>query len=172
MLRIAKALLISVLFALVTLGAAPKIGDPAPQFSLPSTKGTSVALKDYADKSKVVLVFYRGYWWPYCRKQLASLAADYDKFRAVDAEIIAISVDNKDKSRELVDKLKLPFPVLSDTEHRVIDAYDLFNPDGKIAKPAVLVIDKKGVVRWTFFDENYRVRALNDSILAELLKLN
>lgn len=62
MLRIARALLVSGLFALVTLGAAPKIGDPAPQFSLPSTKGTSVALKDYADKSKVVLVFYRGYW--------------------------------------------------------------------------------------------------------------
>jgi len=34
-----------------------------------------------------------------------------------------------------------------------------------------LVIDKKGVVRWAFFDENYRVRALNDSILAELRKL-
>ena len=102
---------------------------------------------------------------------MAGLATDYDKFTAVDAEIIAISVDNKDKSRELVDKLKLPFPVLSDTEHRVIDAYDLFNPDGKIAKPAVLVIDKKGVVRWAFFDEDYRVRALNDSILAELRKL-
>ncbi len=71
----------------------------------------------------------------------------------------------------MVNKLKLPFPVLSDVEHMVIDAYDLYNPDGKIARPAVLVIDKNGVVRWTFFDEDYKVRALNDSILAELRKL-
>jgi peroxiredoxin len=35
--------------------------------------------------------------------------------------------------REFVDKLKLPFPVLTDTAHGVIDAYDLFKPDGKIA---------------------------------------
>ena len=62
MLRIVKAFLLSSLFALVALAAVPKVGDRAPQFSLPSTKGTSVGLKDYIGKTKVVLVFYRGYW--------------------------------------------------------------------------------------------------------------
>jgi peroxiredoxin Q/BCP len=100
------------------------------------------------------------------------LAGDYNRFTAAGAEIIAISVDNQDKNRELSDKLKLPFAVLSDADHKVIDAYDLYNPDGKIAKPAVFVIDKSGVVRWTFFDEDYRVRAMNDAILSELAKLN
>jgi len=100
------------------------------------------------------------------------LAGDYNRFTAAGAEIIAISVDNQDKNRELSDKLKLPFAVLSDADHKVIDAYDLYNPDGKIAKPAVFVIDKSGVVRWTFFDEDYRVRAMNDAILGELAKLN
>ena len=100
------------------------------------------------------------------------MAGDYNRFTAAGAEIIAISVDNQDKNRELSDKLKLPFAVLSDADHKVIDAYDLYNPDGKIAKPAVFVIDKSGVVRWTFFDEDYRVRAMNDAILGELAKLN
>lgn len=59
MLRIVKAFLLSSLFA---LAAVPKVGDRAPQFSLPSMKGTSVGLKDYIGKTKVVLVFYRGYW--------------------------------------------------------------------------------------------------------------
>ena len=45
-----------------TLGAPPKIGDRAPQFSLQSAAGPNVALKDYEGKSKLVLVFYRGYW--------------------------------------------------------------------------------------------------------------
>ena len=44
------------------LGAPPKVGDRAPQFSLRSAGGTNVALKDYEGKSKLVLVFYRGYW--------------------------------------------------------------------------------------------------------------
>jgi len=44
------------------LGAPPKIGDRAPQFSLQSAAGPNVALKDYEGKSKLVLVFYRGYW--------------------------------------------------------------------------------------------------------------
>src|SRR5262249_4236527 len=105
------------------------------------------------------------------RKQLAGLAADYEKFTAAGAEIIAISIDNLDKSRELADKLKLPFSVLSDTDHKVIDVYALYNPDGKIAKPAVFVIDKSAVVRWSFLNEDYRVRALNDAILAELMKI-
>jgi peroxiredoxin len=48
--------------AIAVLAELPKVGDPAPQFSLPSTRGASVALKDYLDKSKVVLVFYRGDW--------------------------------------------------------------------------------------------------------------
>lgn len=80
-------------------------------------------------------------------------------------------MDGKDKSSELVDKLKLPFPVLSDVDHRIIEAYDLYNPDGKIARPALFVLDKKGVVRWVFLDEDYRIRAVNDAVLAELKKL-
>ena len=61
MLRI-KVLLISTLLVIVAQAAAPKVGDRAPQFSLLSTKGQSVGLKDYSGKTKVVLVFYRGYW--------------------------------------------------------------------------------------------------------------
>jgi peroxiredoxin Q/BCP len=103
---------------------------------------------------------------------LAGLATDYEKFKAVGAEVIAISVDSKEKSRELAGKLKLPFPVLSDTDHKVIDAYDLLNPDGNIAKAAVFVVDRKGVVRWVFLDENYRIRPVNEAILSELRKLS
>jgi len=47
---------------IAVLATVPKVGDTAPQFSLSSTKGTSVALKDYNRKTKVVLVFYRGNW--------------------------------------------------------------------------------------------------------------
>lgn len=50
------------MIALVALGATPKVGERAPQFSLPSVTGPTVSLSDYAGKSKLVIVFYRGYW--------------------------------------------------------------------------------------------------------------
>lgn len=102
---------------------------------------------------------------------MASLAADYDKFKAAGADVLAISVDQPDKSQSMADKLKIPFPLLSDPEHKVIDAYDLFNAQGKIAKPAVFVLDKKAIVRWSFFDEDYKVRPLNEVLLEELKKI-
>ena len=62
MLRIVKILVLTSLLAIVASAELPKVGERAPQFSLPSIKGASVALKDYIGKTKLVLVFYRGYW--------------------------------------------------------------------------------------------------------------
>ena len=56
-----KALLVTVLFALIAYGSTTKVGERAPQFSLSALDGRTVALKDYAGK-KLVLIFYRGYW--------------------------------------------------------------------------------------------------------------
>lgn len=81
-------------------------------------------------------------------------------------------MDKPEKSRELSEKLKLPFPILSDVDHKVIDAYDLYNPEGKISKPATYVIDSKGIVRWAFFDEDYKKRPLDDVIIEHLKKIN
>jgi len=50
------------LVALAVYASPPKVGERAPEFSLPAAAGSTVALKDFAGKSKVVLVFYRGYW--------------------------------------------------------------------------------------------------------------
>ena len=98
------------------------------------------------------------------------MAANYDKYRSAGAEILAISVDPADKNRELSDKLKLPFPVLTDTGHKVIDAYDILDPGGKISRAAVFVVDKKGIVRWTYVADDYKIRPLDDEVLAALNK--
>lgn len=56
-----KAVLLTALLGFIAFGSTPKVGERAPQFSLPASDGRTVALKDYAGK-KLVLVFYRGYW--------------------------------------------------------------------------------------------------------------
>lgn len=99
------------------------------------------------------------------------MAADYEKLKAAGADVVAISIDKPEKSRELGDKLKIPFPILSDVDHKAIDAYDLYNPEGRISKPATLVLDSKGIVRWAFFEEDYKIRPLNEVIFEELKKI-
>jgi peroxiredoxin len=94
--------------------------------------------------------------------------------------LLAISVDPPEVSKEFAAKLatdghgEINFPLLSDPDHRTIDAYGLHDPayDGEkfagIPHPAVYVIDKKGVVAWVKVESNYRERPTNDEIRAAL----
>lgn len=67
---------------------------------------------------------------------------------------------------------ELDFALLSDSASQVIGRYGLLNPDGRgWPHPTVFVIDREGVVRWRFLEENYRVRATNEDILAALAKV-
>jgi peroxiredoxin Q/BCP len=99
------------------------------------------------------------------------LAANYERFKASDSEVLGISVDPPEKSRELAEKLKIHFPLLSDQDHKVIDRYDILDPGGKISIASVFVVDKKGIVRWSYVTDDYKVRPLDDVILAELAKI-
>jgi peroxiredoxin len=99
------------------------------------------------------------------------LASNYDKFKAAGAEILAISVDPPEKSREMAEKLKLTFTLLSDPEHKVIDRYGILDPGGKISIASVFVVDKNGIVRWSYVTDDYKLRPLDETILAELAKI-
>jgi peroxiredoxin Q/BCP len=99
------------------------------------------------------------------------LAADYDKFKAAAAAVLAISVDPPEKSRELAQKLNVSFPLLSDPEHKVIDRYDVLDPSGKFSIASVFLVDKKGIVRWSYVADDYKVRPLDEVLLAELAKI-
>lgn len=99
-------------------------------------------------------------------------------------KLYAISVDPSDVSRTLAEKIasdgrgEINFQLLSDKDHRVIDAYGLHDPayDGKdfdgIPKAAVYIIDRNGVVKWSKVENNYRERPTNEVIRAALESLN
>jgi len=102
---------------------------------------------------------------------LAGLATDAEKFKAAGAEILAISVDDREKSAELATRLRLPFPLLFDRDHKVIDSYGLLDPSGKISMAAVFVLDRNGVVRWSYIADDYKIRPLDEQLLAELASI-
>ena len=93
------------------------------------------------------------------------------------AEILAVSIDPRDKALFLRDKLKdqpgFDFPLLSDANHRVIDRYGLLNEQSQRGwpHPATYVIDREGKVRWKFVEVDYKVRPSNEDVLAQLKKV-
>jgi peroxiredoxin len=91
-------------------------------------------------------------------------------------EILAVSIDPRDKALFLRDKLKdqpgFNFPLLSDADHRLIDRYGLLNEQSKRGwpHPATYVIDGNGVVRWKFVEVDYKKRPSNADVLEQVKK--
>jgi peroxiredoxin len=84
---------------------------------------------------------------------------------------VAISVDAPEASRNLARKAGYTFPVLSDPTAETIRRYDLLHKGGgpqgsDISRPAEFLVDSNGVVRWTNFTEDVRIRAKADEMLA------
>ena len=87
--------------------------------------------------------------------------------------MIAISVDSVEHNREVVEKLDLDYPILSDVDRKTITAYGLVHRgasiDGSdIARPATLIVDADGRVRWRNLTENWRVRVKPDAVIDAL----
>jgi peroxiredoxin len=118
------------------------------ELMLPDSDGIAHALTDFTASGPAVLVYARGAWCPYCLRQLADYAEHYPEFRRSGVEVIALSPETPRKARRMRTGLKLPFPVLSDTDFsaaRVFGLMDHKKPG--MPTPATLVLDSAGTVR-------------------------
>ena len=124
----------------------------APDFTLNDFNGKSVSLSDYKNKKNVMVVFNRGFFWPFCRAHMAQLRQDYEKFVRLDTEILVAGPENANAFRDYWAKEKLPFIGLPDPEHKVLK---LYGQEVKIFKlgrmPAQVMIDKSGKVRFVHY---------------------
>jgi peroxiredoxin len=100
-----------------------KVGDLAPSFALSNHLGQTVSLSDMLKRGKVVLVFYRGSWCPYCNLQLNQLQSVLDEIERLGANLIAISPQTPDASLSMAEKNNFKFEVLSDVGNAVAGKY-------------------------------------------------
>ena len=157
-----KALLTVVILAMVVLGgfaiqayAAPAgdavpVGASAPNFTLPSQDNTPVSLADYKGKW-VVLYFYPKDKTTGCTIEAHNFQRDLDKYTALNAAVLGVSLDTADSHKSFCTQESLTFKLLADPDHKVIDEYGvpvksmgpvkyasrqtfLISPDGKIVK--------------------------------------
>lgn len=132
-----------------------KVGDKAPAFSLKNTEGKTVKLADYKGK-KVVLYFYPKDDTPGCTKEACGFRDDFSALRERGVEVIGVSGDNQKSHQKFTEKYSLPFTLLSDPDHSVMEKYGAWgekNMYGKIVQGVLrstFVIDEQGKIAHIF----------------------
>ena len=131
---------------------AADVGSKAPDFTLMNGDREHVKLSDQIGSGHIVLAFFPGAFSGTCTKEMCTLRDSMSQFGGLGAKVFGISTDTFFTLKAWGDQQKLGFPLLSDYNKDVIKAYDVVNPDmiglKNIAKRAVIVIDKGGIIRY------------------------
>jgi peroxiredoxin len=135
--------------------AHPLLGQPAAPFLLKDSAGATRSLADETDRGPVVLVFYLGSTCMACMTHLVELDVALPRFREQGAGVLAISADAPELSRDRLRKYgELKVPLLSDPDHAVARAYDVWKPaaggDAGLGVPlhGTFIVDRARVVQW------------------------
>jgi thioredoxin-dependent peroxiredoxin len=127
-----------------------RLGDKAPDFTLPSQSGEPVRLSDRLGERVVVLYFYPKDDTPGCTAEACAFRDNYEVFAEAGAEVIGISSDSADRHAAFAGRHNLPFTLLSDRGGRVRRSYGVPAVLGVIPGRVTYVIDRQGVVRHVF----------------------
>jgi peroxiredoxin Q/BCP len=119
------------------------VGTDAPAFTAKDTNGNTVSLSDFAGKT-VVLYFYPKDDTPGCTKQACSFRDSRDDYQNKDLVVLGVSADDEASHQAFTSKFNLNFPLLADTDHSLIKAYDV--DGGGYAKRVTYVIDPDGKI--------------------------
>ncbi len=126
------------------------VGDPAPDFTLPSQTNQVVSLQQYRGQKNVVLYFYPKDDTYNCIVESSEFRDQYEVFKDVGAVVIGVSSDSPASHVKFAEKYKLPFLLLSDQKNEVRERYGVSATLGFIPGRVTFVIDKSGVVRHVF----------------------
>jgi peroxiredoxin len=150
------------------------VGSKAPDFTLTNQDRQPVTLSGQRGKP-VVLAFFPAAFSSVCTKELCTFRDSMAKLGEAKAQVYGISVDTFFTLKAFQDHEKLTFPLLSDFNKQVIRDYGVFNEDmiglKGIAKRAVFVIDKAGIVRHREVLEDARNEPEYDKVFAALASL-
>ena len=138
-----------------------QVGDTAPDFTLTADDGSKVSLSDYHGR-KVVLYFYPKADTPGCTKQACAVRDVYGDIDAGGAVVLGISPDAPPALVKFKEKYNLPFPLLSDPDHKVAEAYGAWGEKKNYGRTY------EGIIRSHFaVDEEGRITDLEIKVKPE-----
>jgi peroxiredoxin Q/BCP len=120
-----------------------KAGDKAPELNAPDQNGNIIKLSNYKG-SKVVLYFYPKDDTPGCTAEACNLRDNYNLLLKKGFIIIGVSADNEKSHKKFIEKYKLPFPLIADTDKKVCNAYGVWGKKKFMGK------EYDGINRTTF----------------------
>jgi peroxiredoxin len=136
-----------------------KVGDKAPDFTLPDTNLKPRSLKEFLGK-KMVLAFFVGAFTSVCTKEMCAFRDSMARLIDLKAQVIGISVNDPFSNKEFAEKNRLTFPILSDYNRQVIKTYgiEMLNFAGlygyTVAERSIFIVDKNGTVRYVWMSED------------------
>jgi peroxiredoxin Q/BCP len=145
-----------------------RVGDSAPDFWLPDVT-TGVALgRSGLDGRDGLLLFLRGTWCPYCRRQLDQLRTHYESLTQAGIGVLAVTCQGADSVRRYLQADPLPFPLLADERRVVARQYGVhywLSYDGvNLARPSLFILDRASVLTFVHIG-----RRMNDLPLERVL---
>jgi peroxiredoxin Q/BCP len=127
-----------------------KEGDMAPDFAGTTTNGKLIRLKDFLGKKNVVLYFYPKDDTKFCTIEACSFRDKLESLRALWTEVLGVSVDTVESHKLFSEKHRLNFPLISDHDKRISEAYGVLSEDGSRAERTTYVIDREGKIAKIF----------------------
>jgi len=136
-----------------------KVGDKAPDFTLPDVDKKQRNLNEFLGK-KIVLAFFVGAFTSTCTKEMCEFRDSMARLIDLNAQVIGISVTDPFSNKAFTEKNRLPFPILSDYKREVTKIYGLELPNFAglngytVAKRSIFIIDQKGTVQYVWVSDN------------------
>jgi thioredoxin-dependent peroxiredoxin len=141
-----------------------KVGDKAPDFSLPSQMGDNVTLSEFFGKKNVVLYFYPKDETPGCIKEACTFRDSYEELANLGAEVLGVSGQSVESHKSFATHYGLPFILLSDQDNAVRKLYGVPSSGlGLIPGRVTYIIDKQGIVRHIFNSQTQAPRHVEEA---------
>ena len=146
----------------MTTALLPVIGKPAPDFTLPSTTGENISLRQFKGKKTVVLYFYPKDETPGCTREACDFRDQNAEFEKHNVVVLGISNDNMESHQKFKEKHSLPFPLLSDEDASVSKQFGVYKQKNLYGKKYM------GIERTTFvIDRTGRIAQIYPKVKVE-----
>ena len=162
------------------------IGETLPNANFQNPEGNYVQLKALLEEKPTVLVFYRGGWCPYCTVQLSGLVEIEEDVLELGYQIVAISPDDYKNLQSTIENNSTKYKLLSDPNGKFIKEIGIaFKTSSSLKEyitsksqkgetssvmpaPTVMIVDKKGVIKFEYINPNYKERISGEMLLSVL----
>jgi thioredoxin-dependent peroxiredoxin len=150
---------------------ALEAGTKAPGFNAETDDGKKISLDEFIGKW-VVLYFYPKDDTPGCTKEACGFRDNFARITSVGAAVLGVSPDNTDSHAKFKSKFDLNFPLISDPDKAICNAYDVFGEKTMYGKKifglirSTFIIDPQGIIRHIY--KNVKVEGHVDQVIAKL----